>query len=436
MRVNLIARSVVVSLLVALVAAACAPGSSNNSGTVKGGTVKVIGTWTGSELDSFNAVLAPFTQRTGIQVLFDGQRDLDTILNTRVAAGDPPDLAAAPGPTLLSKFAQQGKVKDLSTFLDMSTLKSQYSQSWIDLGTVNGKFVQVFSWAALKGLIWYNPKVFQAKGYTVPKTWDDLIALQAKIKQDGTTPWCIAVESGGDSGWAGSDFHKEIALGTIGPSVYDKWWQGKQKWSSPEIKSTFTTFGQILGSGDSNVYGGANYVVNTNFGDVGTPMFQSPPKCNLVNQASFITDFFAKGPTHPVVGQDFNFFPMPAPNSQYQGAYVGAADAWSMFKDTPQARELLKYLVTPEAQTIWVKRGGKLSPNKATNLADYPDDLTRSIAKILVDAKIFRYDAGDLMPSDMKHAYWVGVMDYIRNQNNLDSILASLDKVQATAYTS
>ena len=126
---------------------------------------------------------------------------------------------------------------------------------------------------------------------------------------------------------------------------------------------------------------------------------------------------------------------MPAPKSQYAGAYVGAADAWSMFHDTPQARELLKYLVTPEAQYIWVKRGGKLSPNKSTNLADYPDDLTRSIAKILVDAKIFRYDAGDLMPSDMKHAYWKGIIAYIQNQNNLDQILSDLDKVQATAYT-
>jgi alpha-glucoside transport system substrate-binding protein len=434
MRVNWLSRSLILIVIAALGAAACAPGSTG--GPVKGGTVKLIGTWTGNEQDSFMAVLQPFIDRTGIKVEYEGARDLDTILNTRVAAGSPPDLAAAPGPTLLSKFALQGKVVDLGKVLDTTQLKKDYAQVWIDLGTVNGKLVQVFSWAALKGLIWYNPKVFAAKGYTVPKTWDDMIALQAKMKTDGTpTPWCIAIESGGDSGWAGSDFHKEIAIGKVGPDVYDKWWQGKQKWTSPEIKSTFTTFGQILGPGDSNVYGGSKLVVNTNFGNVGDPMFQTPPKCGLINQASFITDFFAKSPSHPKIGEDFTFFPMPAPNSQYQGAYVGAADAWSMFHDTPQARELMKYLVTAEAQTIWVKRGGKLSPNKNTNLADYPDDLTRSIAKILVDAKIFRYDAGDLMPSDMKHAYWKGIIAFIQDQTKLDSILADLDKVQATAYT-
>src|SRR5258708_1623707 len=138
--------------------------------------------------------------------------------------------------------------------------------------------------------------------------------------------------------------------------------QGKTKWTSPAIKSTGTTFGQILGSGDSNVYGGANYVINPNFGDVGTPMFQNPPKCAMLNQASFITSFFTKANPSLKAGTDFNFFPLPDVNTQYAGAHVGAASAWSMFKDTPQARALLRYLATPEAHAIWVTRGGKLSP--------------------------------------------------------------------------
>jgi alpha-glucoside transport system substrate-binding protein len=425
-------RSLILPLLVALVAAGCAPGSSNTPSK----PVKVLGVWSESEQKSIIAVLDAFTAKTGIKVQFEsGGRDLDALLSTRVGAGDPPDLAAAPGPAVLTRFANQGKVKDLSTVIDMNKLKSEYAPVWIDLGTIQGKLVQVFSWVAVKGLIWYNPKVFQAKGYTVPKTWDELIALQTKIKASGTTPWCIAIESGGDSGWAGSDFHKELVLGQVGPDIYDKWWQGTQKWTSPEIKSTWTTFGQVLGPNDSNVYGGANQIVNTAYGDVGNPMFgSSPPKCNLINQASFITDFFVKANPSAKAGEDFDFFPMPAANPKYDGARVGAADAWSLFTDSPGAKELVKYLVTAEAQSIWVKRGGKLSPNKTLSLSDYPDEVSRRVAKSLVDTKVFRYDAGDLMPSDMKHAYWTGIIAFIQNQNNLDTILATLDKVQATAY--
>src|SRR5467141_2982609 len=82
----------------------------------------------------------------------------------------------------------------------------------------------------------------------------------------GTTPWCIALESGAASGWPGSDWVKEIVLSQSGPTVYDAWWQGKQKWTSPEIKLAWQTWGTILGSGDSNVYGGAKNMAATNFG--------------------------------------------------------------------------------------------------------------------------------------------------------------------------
>ena len=54
----------------------------------------------------------------------------------------------------------------------------------------------------------------------------------------------------------------------------------------------------------------------------------------------------------------------------------------------------------------------------------------------MVDTKIARYDAGDLMPSDMQAAYWAAVLKFVTDQSKLDSILADLDKTQATAYAS
>jgi len=36
----------------------------------------------------------------------------------------------------------------------------------------------------------------------------------------------------------------------------------------------------------------------------------------------------------------------------------------------------------------------------------------------------------------MKAAYWTGILDFVKDQSKLDSILANLDKVQSTAYTS
>ena len=431
MRVSTHIRALCVALGAIFTVAACGGGGSSSAGTVH-----VIAVWSGAEQASFMAVLKPFEDSTGIKVSYESTRDEDAILTSRVAAGNPPELAAAPSPQLLTTFAKAGKVIALNDAVDMTALQASTSKSWIDLGEplADGKLYQIFSWAAVKGLIWYDPKSFQSKGYNVPTTFDQLTALQSQIKGSGTTPWCMTFESGSASGWPASDWLKEIVLSQSGPAVYDKWVAGTQKWTSPEIKQAFQTFGQLMGSNDSNVYGGKQFMLATNFGDVGTPMFQNPPKCYMLNQASFITTFFTSANPALTAGTDFNFFPLPDINTQFSGAHVVAGDSFSMFKDTPQARKLMQYLTTAEAQDIWVKRGGKLAVNKQVALADYPDTLSKESAQIIVNTQIAKYDATDNMPADMRAAAWKGLLDFVSNQNNLDSILATLDKVQATAY--
>lgn len=426
------------TLILALAALFVAVGCSASS-TASKGSVKIIAEWSGQEQANFMATLKPFQDSTGIKVQYESLRPIDAVLRTRVAAGSPPDLAAAPNPALLTSFIKSGKVVALNDFIGMSDLQANYSQSWIDLGEPlhDGKLYQVYSFVSVKGLVWYNPKNFTSKSYAVPTTWDQMMALQSQIKGSGITPWCVGLKSGGaDDGWAGSDWIKEIVLSQSGPDVYDKWVAGTQKWTSPEIKSAWTTWGQVLGSGDSNVYGGPTGITSGSFKTAGDGLFSNPPKCYMHNQASFITSFFTSDNPGIQPVSDYNFFPLPDINPSYAGAHVVAGDAWSMFHDTPQARQLVKYLTTAQAQSIWVKLGGKLSPNKQTPLDDYPDQLSKESAEILVNAKIGRYDATDNMPTAMRDAAWQAVLKFVTNQNQLDALLADLDKVQQTAYQS
>ncbi len=427
----------VVALLSAAVLGLTACGTSTSTSGKIGGTVHILGTWSGAEKDSFDAVMKPFTDQTGIKISFEATRDLDAILQTKVAAGNPPDVTGAPGIGTLIKLARAGKLVTLEDKLDVNALNANYGSDWINLGKIDGKLYTLYAWAALKGLVWYDPKAFSAKGYQVPTTWDQLMALQAKITSDGGKPWCVALESGAASGWPGSDWVKEIVLSQSGPTVYDNWWQGKQKWSSTEIKQAWTTWGQVLGSNDGNVFGGSRYMVSTTFGDGGQGLFSNPPKCYMFNQGSFITSFFDGYTPKPTAGTDYAVFALPDVSSTSGGAHVVAGDAFVMTKDTPQARALLKYLATAAAQDIWVKRGGgKIAINKQVSLNDYPDAISKSLAQIVVTTKVARYDAGDLMPSDMRDAYWSAVLKFAQNQSQLDSILADLDKKQATAYAS
>jgi len=431
MRSKWFRRSLTLSMVAMFTAVACGTGSSQNAGTVH-----FLGVWSGQELTNWLAVLKPFEDQTGIKVSYEASRDQDAILTSRVAAGNPPDVAGAPSPALLTSFAKQGKVVALNSAVDMTALQADTADSWIKLGEPlgDGKLYETFAWADVKGLIWYNPKNFQAKGYNVPKSWDELMALQSQIKSGGTTPWCITVESGSATGWPASDWLKEIVLSQSGPTVYDQWVAGTIKWSSDPIKLAFQTFGSILGPNDSNVYGGSQQIIATNFGDVGTPMFKSPPKCYMLNQASFISTFFTSAVPGVQPGTDFNYFPLPDISSQFTGAHVVAGDTFSMFKDTPQARKLIQYLTTADAQAIWVKAGGKIAVNKNVPIADYPDPLAKEESQIIANTQIAKYDATDQMPADMKAAAWADLVKFIQNQGSLNSLLAHLDSVQATAY--
>lgn len=397
------------------------------------GSVTVLGVWGGAELDSFLAMVRPFEEETGVKVEFEGTRDLNAVLTTRIQGGNPPEVAVLPGPGQMAEYARAGRLVPLEGVLDMMAMKEQYAQSWIELATVDGKAYGVFVKAALKGLVWYNPKAFAAASYGVPQSWDELLVLSETIARSGRKPWCIGLESGAASGWPATDWIEDIVLRTAGPDAYDRWYRNEIKWADPAIRGAWERFGRIAAD-PRYVYGGTQGVLATNFGESPFPLFSDPPGCYLHHQATFIQEFIQK--QYPALKpvEDFDFFAFPTISTDLPPAVEIAGDLIGIFKDTPQARALLKYLTTPQAQAIWVRRGGALSPNRMVSLDDYPDALSRRAAEILTGAEIARFDASDLMPEAVNAAFWKGTLDYIQNPARLAEILRNLDRIASEAY--
>ena len=410
-------------------AQSAAPGASGSAAPSAGGedlngqSVTVIGTWGGTEQDAFFSMVKPWEDQTGAKVKYTGTRDLNTVLTTGVASGVLPDLAGLPGPGQMTEWADS--LIDLGGVLDAATYTSETAAPLVELGTVNGKLVGVFIKTAVKGLIWYSPKTIDiASGSTA--TWDDLKALATANKDKADAEWCMGVESGAASGWAGTDWIEDIVLRQAGPDVYNTWWQGQTKWTDPAIKAAFQTFGDVV----ANSYGGAKTINSTNFANGGDPLFKSPPGCLFHHQASFITGLGAFKTA--AAGTDYDFVPFPDIDPAHAGAVEGAGDLFGMFHDTPAARSLMAYLVTAPAQDIWVKIGGALSANK--NATSYPDDISKRSAELLQNAKTFVFDASDLMPTAMNSAFNAAIVKYVQSPDQLDAILADLDKTQVDAY--
>ena len=419
-------------LVLTVALAACGDGGEATPTPGPGiGTVSVIHQWvSGGEPESFRAVVSPWGDLTGGKVDDVGTRDILDILTLRVAGGNPPDIAVLSTPGTMQMFARDGVLVALDSFLDMDKIRNEYSQSWIDIGTADGKLYGIPSKAANKSTVWYNPKVFDANGLEVPETWNEMIALSDQLVAAGLSPWSIGVESGGTSGWPGTDWIGQLLLSEYGPEVYDQWVNHEIAWTDSRVRSAWDKFGQIALT-PGYVSGGADFVLSTNFVSASYLPFESPSQAAMYFLGSFAQGFIEGQFPDLIIEEDYSFFPFPSVDPQYKGAVTSGADLLVMFNDNQASRSLVEYLATAEAQEIWVRRGGFTSTNKLVSLESYPDALAARVAEQLTNAEIVRFDADDIWGGDVQAAFYQGVLDYLADPSRLDSILEDIEAVAA-----
>lgn len=415
--------------------AACGGPNGPAPSSAKVTSIDVLTEYVQEELDSFNAINAAFTAKTGIKVNVESTRDLLAVLNTRVRGNNPPDVAGMPSITEFQTLANQGKLVQLDSFFNMNQIKQDYSQAWIDFGSVNGHMYAVFPKANTKGTIWYSPKQFQSLNLTIPKTWNDLITLSNQLAGSGKFPWAMGVESSASSGWPAADWVDQIYLNLNGPALYDKWVAHQIPWTDPSIKNAIQMFGQIV-HGNHYINGGAQAIQATNFQDASYLPFDNPPKAYMYYLGDFTEGFITKQFPNAKAGTDFGFFNFPTINAQYAGSVTGGADIMAALKDNDGTRQYMQFIASTEAQSIWPKRGGATSVNKSVPLSSYSDPVAQAAAQQLTSATTFRVGADDLMPTQMENAYWSGMLSYIGDAAKLDSVLQSLESTAQQAYSS
>lgn len=102
------------------------------------------------------------------------------------AGSNPPDVSYMS--EYFVKFAQNGKLADLSTYFTKEE-QSKYSPSVIDYLTVNGK---VFTKPFLAGtsVVLYNKDIFAKENVKIPNTWEELVDTAKKLTK-GPDQWGI-----------------------------------------------------------------------------------------------------------------------------------------------------------------------------------------------------------------------------------------------------
>jgi alpha-glucoside transport system substrate-binding protein len=345
--------------------------------------------------DQFQPVIDEFGSRTAFTATYQPICDQGLLARCPTEGGCP-DVALMPWPGLLAELGDAGDLVDLGTFISSTVLASNYSGTWIDLGTHDGTLYAVWFNANNKSLVWYDPVELASKGWTTPTNWTETIALSDQMVAAGQVPWSIGNESGGATGWVLSDWFEDILLRSVGPDVYDDLITHSIPWTSTHVISTANLFGEIFGNEDYQL-GGRSGTLGTSFMDAIYPPFEDPPEAYLHRQGTFAQFFISGRFPSQIAGTDYSVFPFPDIDPAYKDAVTGAGDGAILFTDTAATRALIDFLITVDAAEIWIGEGG-MTPNRGVNFALYTNPNTRKSAEWLADASIFRFDLTDQLP--------------------------------------
>jgi alpha-glucoside transport system substrate-binding protein len=418
-------------LMATMVLSACggtgAPAGDEGPGEDTG-TVFILGAFRGTEQEAFESVVAAFEEANpDIDVIYSGTGEFETLITVRVEAGDAPDIAAFPQPGAVAKLAQDGELVPLWDEA-LAVYDQEFQPAWKDLSSVDGTPYGMFHRVNAKGWFWYNKPDWQAAGWAIPETWDDLMALADEMVADGERfPFCDGIESGAATGWKGTDWVENIMLRTQPVDVYDAWVAHELPFSSDEVKNAWEILGDVWFNADY-MYGSTDYIATANFQDPAPLLFGDDPQCWMHMQGSFVTNFFPDDVQADLDNQ-VGVFAMPAIDTSLSPALEVGGDQFVVFKghDREEVKRFIEFLGTPAAVTPWAELGGSLFPHVNQDLSVYPTELERTMAEAITEAEQARFDGSDNMASEVNLAFWEGITNWVTG-TDLDTALAAIDE--------
>ncbi|MQA97509.1 MAG: extracellular solute-binding protein [Streptosporangiales bacterium] len=408
-------------------------GGGEQTGTaLKGVKIEVAAKWTGPEQQNFEKVLDAFEKKTGATVTYASTgENTDAFLGPRLEGGNPPDVAILPQPGLMQQYAAKDQLKPLNAEVT-SAIDANYTPYWKELGSVDGKPYGLLVKSAFKSIIWYRTDAFDEAGVQPPATFDDMATKTAPTLADaGITPFTLAAASA-DS-WTLTDWFENVYLSQAGPEKYDQLAEHEIPWTDPSVTQAMETLVKIWGKPE-NFDGGKAGALKGKFDSSVTDVF-AREKAAMVYGGDFAAANI--GTTEAKVGEGAKTFPFPKAGDTTPAVLGG--DVAVALKDNKGAMELMKFLATPEAGTIWAGLGGYLSPNKNLKAEAYPDAQTKQFAQqIQASGDAARYDMSDLTPAGFGatpgEGLWEGLRSLVQNPSDIKAVQDRLEADAKNAF--
>jgi len=271
--------------------------------------------------------------------------------------------------------------------------------------------------------IFYRKSVFATKGYTVPKTLDELTALSRQMQADQLVPIAFADKDG----WPAMGTFDVLNLRINGYQYHVDLMAGKKNWTSPEVKKVFDAWTGLLPYHQSDALG-------RTWQEAAQSLQQK--KAGMYLLGLFVTQQF---PTTDL--DDVDFFTFPAIDSTIGADALDAPiDGYMMAKrpkEEKNAKALLEYLGSKDAANTRVKADPTtLVANSGADTTGYTA-LQKKAAELVGSAKnITQFLDRDTRPDFAATVVIPSLQAFLKDPKSVDSVLSSMESQKKSIFAS
>lgn len=134
----------------------------------------------------FEAFMAEFNESNDhIYLNFTSPNDAVTIMKTRFVREDYPDVVAIGGDASYADFVDSNILADMTEYPGMAQVQQAYQDIMKSVTYVPMDGIYGVPYIANAAGMLYNKDMFAEKGWDIPETWDEFIALCEEIKAEG-----------------------------------------------------------------------------------------------------------------------------------------------------------------------------------------------------------------------------------------------------------
>ncbi|MEU3978826.1 ABC transporter substrate-binding protein [Streptomyces sp. NPDC026672] len=272
--------------------------------------------------------------------------------------------------------------------------------------------------------VFYRKSLFQERGYRIPATWDELVALCKRMKSDGLVP----IAFGDKDAWPAMGTFDQINFRLNGYDFHVDLMAGKASWTDPKVKAVFDHWTEILPYHQEGAVG-------RTWQDAAQSLVAK--KAGMYLLGSFVAQQF----TDEADLDDLDFFAFPEIDPAHGQDTVEAPTDGFMLSKSPKNHagsvKLLQYLGTPEAEAVYLKADSSVvAASSRADTSSYTALQKKAYTMISGAKSLTQFMDRDSRPDFTATVMQPALQKFVRDPKGIDGQLTSIERQKKTIFAS